>query len=262
MKALVVRPDYFEIDYKVNYWLPKNITIDRKKLFRQYDNLLKHLQKYKIEIRELKQIPEMPSMVYCRDWGFVDQDRTFFLAKFKPQPRRKESKFARKLFSEMSYKVLTPPDRDYYSVADLIVSEGKYYFGWGKRSAVKSKDFFEKHLKTEIVDFRISDHRFDHLDKCVGPIDSNSSLYYLEALSMIEQARICYHFPNVIPIGEQDAEVYATSFIKLENTLLMPEGISNYLKEEISRLGMEITELDISEYLKGGQGLRSLVLFF
>lgn len=262
MRALVVKPDYFEIDYKVNYRLEKGLKIDRKKLFKQYDNLLSQLSKFGVSITEIEQQKNMPSMVYCRDWGFVNEDKTFFLAKFKPQPRRRESKFARKIFEGLGYEVITPPDRDYYTFADLYIVEDKYYFGWGKRSAIKSKDFLEKHLKTELIDFKVIDHHYDHLDKCLGPIDNNSVLYYLEALSMIEQARVCYHFQNSIPITEQDASVYATSFIRIEDIILMPVGVSDYLKEEIRRLDVELVEIDVSEYLKAGQGLRSLALFF
>lgn len=261
MKALVVRPDYFEIDYRVNYRLEVGLIIDRKKLFAQYDQLTKTLTKLGVEIIEIRQVETMPSMVYCRDWGFV-HDKTFFLAKFKPQPRRKESKFARAAFEVLGFEVLTPPDRDYFNGADFYAIDDKYYFGWGKRSAIKSKDFLEKHLQAEVMDFRIYDHQYDHLDKCIGPVDNNNALYYLEALSMIEQARVCYRFANPFPITEQDAEVYATAFIRIEDKILMPLGISDYLRTELENLDLKVIEIDISEYLKAGQGLRSLALLF
>lgn len=261
MKALVVKPEYFTIDYKVNYSLEKGLIIDHNKLFSQYDEFIKVLDKLGLEIIEIKQRENMPSMVYCRDWGFVHED-TFFQAKFKPQPRRRESKLAGEIFSEMGYKVTTPPDRDYFNGADFILSDDKFFFGWGKRSAIKSKDFLEQELGEEVIDFKITDHKYDHLDKCLGPIDDHSVIYYLNVLSMIEQAKVYYYFVNPIPISEKDSLLYATSFIRIDDKILFPLGISDYLKEEIKRLDFDIIEIDISEYLKAGQGMRSLALLF
>lgn len=260
MKAVVVRPDYFEIDHKVNQGLKKSFKINRERLFSQYDGFTQLLTNLGVEVIEIKQDINSVSMVFCGDWGFF-KDNTFFLAKFKPQPRRKESKLARVFLENMGYKVITPPDRDYFTGADFYTIDGKYYFGCGRRSAIKTKEFLEKNLKDDVIDFKIEDIRHNQLDKCLGPIDGNTALYYLEALFMIEQARVCYHFLNPIPITEQDAKVYATAFIRIENNIIMPVGISDYLKEELKRLDLKIIEVDISEYLKAGQGLRSLALF-
>jgi N-dimethylarginine dimethylaminohydrolase len=78
---------------------------------------------------------------------------------------------------------------------------------------------------------------------------------------MIEHAKVCYHFPNPIAISDEDAKLYATSFIRIENNILVPKGISEELRTSLLGLGLNIIEIKVDEFVKGGQGLRSLCLF-
>lgn len=260
MKAIICKPTNFEVDFQVNPKLDKRLKIDKTKVYGEYIVLRQTLKDLGFEVMEINQEPNLPSMVYVGDWGFLHED-IFFVAKFKKTPRRKESKIARKLFESMGYKVTTTPDRDYFSGADLIKSKDKFYFGWGKRSAVKSQDHLEKFLNTTLIDFKITDHIYNHLNKCLCPIDDNNVVYYPEAFNMIEHAKVCYHFPNPIAITDEDAKLYATSFIRVNDKILLPKGISEELRTSILGLGLDIIELKIDEYVKGGQGLKSLCLF-
>ncbi|MCA9380593.1 hypothetical protein KC675_05445 [Candidatus Dojkabacteria bacterium] len=259
-KVIICKPTNFEVDFQVNPKLDKKLKIDKTKVFGEYMGLRNILKELGFEVIEINQEPNMPNMVYVGDWGFLYED-TFFVAKFKKTPRRKESKYAKNLIESMGYKTTTSPDRDYFSGADLFQTEDKYYFGWGKRAAVKSQDHLEKFLDTTLIDFKITDHIYNHLNKCLGPIDDNNVVYYPDAFNMIEHAKVCYHFPNPIAISDEDAKLYATSFIKINEKILVPKGISEELRTSLLGLGLDIIELKVDEYVKGGQGLKSLCLF-
>lgn len=260
MKVIICRPTYFEIDFAVNPTLDRNLKIDKEKVSNEYESLYSTLDELDFDIIEIEQDPDMPNMVYVGDWGFV-HDEVFFLAKFKKTPRRIESKFASRLLQRMGYRIETTPNRDYFSGADLIKTGDNYYFGWGKRTAVKSQAHLEKFLDKTLIDFKVTDHIYNHLNKCLGPVDDKNVVYYPDAFNMIEHAKVCYHFPNPIDISEEDAKLYATSFIRLGDKILMPKGISEDLRTSLLGLGLEIVEVEVNEYVKGGQGLRSLCLF-
>lgn len=260
MKVYICKPTYFKIDFQVNPALDRKSVINKGKLRAEYLGLKKALENLGLEVVELKQRLDMPSMVYLGDWGFLKDD-TFFLAKFKPTPRRKESKYAAMLLKDWGYKVATTPGRDYFSAADLFKTKERYYFGWGKRTAVKTQTHLENFLDTTLIDFKITDHFFNHLDKCLGPLDHNNVIYYPDAFNMIEHAKVCYHFTNPIAISDEDARLFATSFIKIDNNILVPDGISTDLETVLLGLGLNIIKVKVDEYIKGGQGLKSLCLF-
>lgn len=260
MKVIICKPTNFEVDFQVNPKLDRRLKIDKTKVFGEYIALRQTLKDLGLEVIEINQVPNLLSMVYLGDWGFLHGD-TFYVAKFKKTPRRKESRYASRLLVKMGYKVTTSPDRDYFSGADLSKTKEKYYFGWGKRTAVKSQDHLEKFLNTTLIDFKITDHIYNHLNKCLGPIDDHNVVYYPDAFNMIEHAKVCYHFPNPIAISDEDAKLYATSFIKIDDKVIVPKGISEELRTSLLGLGLDIIELKVDEYVKGGQGLKSLCLF-
>ena len=260
MKGIVVKPTHFKVDTRLAKYLPE-LPIDKKKLYKQYDQFCKTLSNFGIDLIEINQRPELYSMVYCRDWGFV-KDNVFYQGRIRNKYRTEEQNMAGKKFFEKGVEGRKTKHKMFIDGSNYIENNGNIYFGWGKRAAIKSLYFLEKHIGEGIIDFKITNEKFNTLDMCVGPLDDTSALYYMEGMNMVEQAKVCYHFSNPIPINEEDAEIYATSFIHLGEKILLSKGVSEYLKTKVRAAGHDFLELDISEYLKGGQGLRSLCLIY
>lgn len=260
MKVLLCKPQFLNITSDIN---PRaNIqTINFPELLIEYEALKKVFNKLEVEVIEVEQKKELPGMIYAGDWGFV-KGKKFVESKFKPSARRKESKLISKIFEEMGYTVLSRLGRDYLEGSDLVYIDGNFYFGWGKRSAKKSQDYLEGVFNALLTEFKITHNTYFHLTDCICPLTTSSALYYPQSLTMIEQAKVCFHFSNPMAIETVDAEIYACNSLKIEDNIIIDNRVSVNLEGKLKGIGLEVIRVKFDEYSKLGTGIRSVCLLF
>jgi len=122
--------------------------------------------------------------------------------------------------------------------------------------------------KKNIVEVRLSDPWFFHGDTVMFPFGRKREylLVYLEAMDRESRERLEKRFSSrLVPLSEEDARRFAANSFQLETVdgprLVMPQGVSQALKEKISGLGFRIAEVDVSEFFeKGGGSVKCLLL--
>lgn len=261
MKVLLCKPTHFRIDYSINPWMVPGIKIDKSKLLEEYSGLKQTYEALGVEVLEIEQQAEYPDMVYTSDWGFVHGDK-FILSKFKNKERKGEQKIAKKFFTGLGYEIVTWTGRDYFEGGDLLARKDKLYFGWGKRSSENTIPKLEELTSKEVVSFRITDPYYYHLDTCVMPLDDNNVIYFPDALTMIEQAKISYHFSNPIPITEEDARNFACNLVLIDDNVIINDTVSKDLEVKLQTLGYKVHRTPSQEYIKGGGSIRCISLLF
>lgn len=258
MKVLLCKPQFLNISLDINPRTNvKNINL--LELQSEYESLKKIFINLGVEIIEIEQKEELPGMIYAGDWGFV-KDGKFIESKFKPSARRKESKIISKIFEDMGYHVLSRLGRDYFEGSDLVQMDGNFFFGWGKRSAKKTQDYLEGVFGTQLTEFKITHNKYFHLTDCICPLTSNSALYYPQSLTMIEQAKVCFHFSNPMAVETIDAEIYACNSLKIEDKIIVDDRVTQNLESRLKGIGLEVIRVKFKEYSKLGTGIRSVCL--
>lgn len=261
MQVLLCKPTYFRIEYSINDWMTPGTEINKVKLFEEFEELKAAFRKLGVEVLEIVQKKDFPDMVYTRDWGHVI-DNKFILGNFKHKERRGEKELAEKLFTELGFEIVRWRDTEYFEGGDAIVRGDKIYLGWGKRTSKKVKTRLEEATGKEVIPYKLSDNLFYHLDTCFMPLDEATVIYYPDALSLTEQAKISYHFTNPIPITKRDVYNFGCNLVKVGKSLIVNDEISQDLQTKLQAAGYELIKVRCSEYSKGGGNVRCISLLF
>jgi N-dimethylarginine dimethylaminohydrolase len=259
-KILMCPPDYFEIKYSINPWMNPAIRVNKEEAFKQYNALKNAFEKAGGKIIELVPGKNLPDMVYTSNAGYAEGD-VFIKANFKAHQRQHESNNAEKYFKHNGYQVFDIPENIIFEgEGDLIRSKSKYFFGWGQRSDLIANDYLEDIIGKEIISLELVNPYFYHLDTCLAPLNDNIVVINDSAFSEESLVKIYEKFRTVITTNEQDNSVLASNLLVIDNTVFIGKGISDDLKEGITKLKFKVIETEMSEFLKGGGSVKCLAL--
>ncbi len=258
MKVLLCRPQNIDIAKEISL-RAETSSVVLSELIDEYENLKSVYEGLGVEVIEIAQDPICPGMIYAGDLGFAKNGK-FILSKFKSTPRRKESKIIADLVKDLGYEVLIRKNRDYFEGNDLIEVDGNYFFGWGRRSSRKTQDYLEEIFGKQVTEFQIISSKYFHLLDCISPLDSHNVLYVPDVLSMIEQAKVCFHFSHPIVVEMKDAELFACGSMVIGKKILVNSKISKQLKTKIKGAGYTPIKVKFDEYTKLGAGIRTVSL--
>ena len=260
--VLLCAPHHFKVIYQINPWMDVLNKVDPAKAMEQYETLKQTYKDLGLKVLELTQDETLPDMVYAANCGFP-YGKTFIKANFKHDERKKEAEHAKAFFQKRGYTLKElPEDVVWEGQGDLIAAGEKYFLGWGKRTDYEAKKYLSEFLGKEIIDFKMIDPYYYHLDTCFLPLDAdtvaiNPKSFDPEGLEKIHQI-----FQNVIEVGESDNKILACNGVVIDKTILSPSGISQQLKDEYAKYGFSVREIQTGEFLKGGGSVKCLTLEF
>jgi N-dimethylarginine dimethylaminohydrolase len=112
-----------------------------------------------------------------------------------------------------------------------------------------------------VTSLHLVDPRFYHLDTCFAALEGGYVLYFPEAFDAksLEAIETAYAEEKRIAVTEAEATAFACNVIDIGKTLLMGK-VPTDLGERLERLGFEVIQLELSEFLRGGGSAKSLAL--
>ena len=202
-------------------------------------------------------------MVYTANFGYV-KNNLFIVASFKFPQRRGESALASAYLKDtFGYETVTLPDGIYYEGQGDLLSDGtRFFFGWGKRSDKKAKEYLEKYLQSPIIDFELVDPYYYHLDTCFAPLTQNIVVINPRSFTDDGKKKIYTLFSDVIETNEQDNDFLACNLVHVGKDIIVGKGTSEMFQNELSKRGYTIHEIPMIEYLKGGGSVKCCSLEF
>jgi N-dimethylarginine dimethylaminohydrolase len=262
-KVLICPPTYYDIRYSINPWMKVGEAIDRDKLQRTYEEIKRIYQNLGVEIHEITPDPELPDMCYSANYGLI-KDNIFIPSNFRFPERAREAAIAAKYFQEkFGFEIKKLPENIYFEgQAELLPTDGIYFFGWGKRSSQEAKTYLEELLKKPIIDVHLIDPYYYHLDTCFVALSEDVALVNPKAFSPEDLEKIKSKFQKVVFTNAIDNKIMACNLVKIEKNLIIAKGLSDELKTKLLGLGYTLHEIDMSEYLKGGGSIKCITLEF
>jgi len=262
MKTIIVCPPvYYRIEYSINPWMDVKSKVNKTKVFKEYHNLIELYKKLGGKVVEI--VPEngLPDMVYTANAGYAER-KTFIKANFKFSQRKKEADIVEDFFkNKLGFKTYQLPKNIFFEgTGDLFKINGRYFFGWGPRSDKKAKKHLEKILNKPIIDLELVNPYFYHLDTCFGPLSKDIVLINPKVFTKSGLEKIKKYFKKVIQVSENDNQKLACNLIVIDNNVIISQGISLKLANEMSNNGFNVYEMDMSEYLKGGGSVKCVSL--
>lgn len=256
-------PTEYTVSWEINPWMKIGSQPNHRTSWQQWHRLFEVYQKLGLRVFLMPQVRSLPDMVFTANsaWGRKGQ---FILSNFRHKERQPEQEHFKQWFECQKYKVLQlPPNITFEGQGDFITLKEAYFLGYGQRSDLAAKDFIKDRLKLqkEIVPLKLVDERFYHLDTCLMylyPIDT--IMYFPGAFDQESREKIKNCEADKIEVTLEEAESFICNGVYFEESVVLggkTERIAPILQEK----GLNVINLNLSEFKKSGAGARCLTLF-
>ena len=260
---LMCAPHWYDVDYVINPWMAGNVHRPSRDLaFAQWKRLNSELQEI-ADVRLIPAIPGSPDMVFVGHTAAV-QHGIAAVSSFAHPQRQPEEKPIRRWLEDHGFLVWnTPRETAFEGEGDaLFDAEGHHLWAaHGVRTCRACHSHVADAWKVDVTSLHLVDPRFYHLDTCFAPLAGGYLMYFPEAFDAPSNASIEAAYPAAkrIPVNEQEAVAFACNVINVGEKILMHKVVTD-LSHRLIECGFDVTQLDLSEFLKGGGSAKSLVL--
>lgn len=263
---LMCPPEWYGVDYVLNPWMAGNVHRSSRDLaFAQWKGVYNVLRGV-ADVRLLHPEPGCPDMVFLAHGALV-QHGVAALASFCHPQRRVETDHLRRWLQGQGMLLWdTPRETAFEGEGDVMFDERGDHL-WAAHG-VRTCRAVHAHIAAawnvgarSLRSLHLVDPRFYHLDTCFAPLAGGYLLYYPAAfdtasLRVIEEV---YPAERRVAVGEDDATRMACCALNIGRTIFTGE-ITRTLARQLFDAGYDVVQLELSEFIKGGAGARSLAL--
>jgi ornithine--oxo-acid transaminase len=265
-------PEHYQIDQALNPWMSSGRAgsvnrISRDLAFAQWKGMHNVLRSV-ADVRLLHPEPGCPDMVFLSHGALVHHG-VAAVSSFNPPQRRAESTYLRRWLASQGFLLWeTPRETPFEGEGDVVFSDAgnALWAAHGVRTCRAAHRHIADAWHIPVTSLHLIDPRFYHLDTCFTPLDGDSAnsgylLYYPGAFDGPSLEAINHAYPEHkrIAVSELDATRMACCALNLGRTVFTGE-ISPELATRLFDAGFDVVQLELSEFIKGGGGAKSLAL--
>lgn len=260
---LMCQPEWYDVDYVINPWMAGNLhRPSRDRAFAQWRALYQAVRSI-ADVRVLHARPGSPDMAFVAHTALVNHGLAA-VSSFAHLQRQAEEQHVRAWFVESGFLIWdTPRETSFEGEGDSLFSEdGRHlWMAHGLRTCLHSHRHIEAAWGARTTSLHLTDPRFFHLDTCFAPLSTGHLLYYPGAFDGASLSKIEAHYPEDkrIAVSEAEAIQFACNLININRHIIMGQ-VGGALLSRLQSLGFYVTQLDLSEFLRGGGSAKSLAL--
>ena len=270
---LMCPPEWYNVDNILNPWMHSGRSgnvhrFSRDLAFAQWKSMHNVLRSI-ADVRLLHPEPCCPDMVFLGHSALVHHG-VAAISSFDPPQRRAETTFLRRWFLSQGFLLWeTPRETPFEGEGDIVFNDAgtALWAAHGVRTCRSTHRHVADAWHVPVTSLHLSDPRFYHLDTCFTPLHGDSAndtgyiLYYPAAFDAGSRAAIESAYPasHRIPVSELDATRMACCALNIGRTVFTGE-ISPELASRLFDTGFDVVQLELSEFIKGGGGAKSLAL--
>ncbi len=262
---VMVRPDHFRVDYRINPFMDLAVQPDAELARRQWDTLVATIEHLGGTVDVVEQRPDAPDMVYAMNLGLgierEDGSPHVVMSHMRYAERRMETATAQPWFAERGFTTSYVGREGvgaHFEAGDAFAFGDALVVGYGPRTEELGLKHLSVDLGTRVRGFRIAHPGMYHLDLAFCPIDETRALVCPAAFDDASAAALMALVPDPIVLTEEEAlTTFAANSIVIGNTVVMP-GCPDHVRASLEAAGFEIVVLDLSEFHKGGGSIRCL----
>ena len=252
-------PTYYEIKYIINDWMVEDSQINTDLAVEQWTSLYDAYLKLGVDVSLIDAVEGIPELTFAGDSVFLYGDQAIS-SKFRHAERQPEVAPMAQWFSDLGFNVHTLPSGLHFEGnAEAVLWNDKLIGGYGIRSDAEVYPFISSLFDLEVVPLRLT-NPFYHLDTCFCPLNAETIAFVPEAFDNPTREYIANMAKNVIPIARQEAEFMACNSKSVGETVIVSTRQSPQFAAKLRQLGLEVVELELSEFRKAGAGAKCLTL--
>lgn len=256
-RVLLCRPTHFNVDYVINPHM-QPYSVKPALALKQWENLVAALESLDIKVEIIEQQPDVPDMVFAADQGIV-KDGSILLANFRYRQREKERVYYREWFREHGFGLRALSNVFPFEGGDTQFFNNMLFVGTSFRASVASCEELAQKLEVDVIPLRLVDPYFYHLDMGFLPINSDTAFYYPAAFSESSQNLLKRFVPNLYELSDKAVHAYAANAFVSGKDILISAGTPDDYRKDLKKIGMNIHEVDVSEFKKAGGGIHCLI---
>ena len=258
--TLFVRPSFFQVDYVINPHMEGHVgSVDTEEAGRQWHGVVAAYETLGLRPHVMDGRRGLPDMVFCSNQTLpaldADGTRNVVLSNMATEERRHEVEHFDRFFRDLGYEIRRAPDTPFEGTGDAVWHSDRrlLWIGTGYRSDSRSVDAVSRMLNVKVVELRLIDADFYHLDTCLSILDAETALWVPSAFDELGRDLIRRLIPNLIavPIEEAKSSLACNAHCPDGHHVIIQAGC-----DETARLvrgwGFEVIECETGEFLKAG----------
>ncbi|WP_333737407.1 dimethylargininase [Streptomyces sp. IBSBF 2806] len=250
-------PTWFTVDYSINVWMRPEIPVDTALAVRQWERLRDIYQDLGHTVELLDPLPGLPDLVFTANAGIVLGGKAL-VSRFRNPERRGEEPAFLKWFEQRGFAT-RQADSVNEGEGDFLVLDQCILSGSGFRSDPASGAEVAEAFGRTVVGLTLVDPRFYHLDTAIAVLDGRRIAYYPQAFSPESRATLRELFPDAVLADEDDAAAFGLNAMSDGRTVVLAKAAAR-LGAQIRERGFDVIGTDVTEFLKGGGGVKCLTL--
>ena len=265
-RYVMVRPDHFRIDYRINPYMDLDDQPDRGRAMAQWVDLVATIERLGGTVEIVPQRPDAPDMVYAMNLGLglvrPDGGSHVVLSHMRYAERRMETLSARPWF-ERSGRSTSYVGRDgvgaHLEAGDVFAWGDALVAGYGPRTEELALKHLAGDLGVRVRGVRITHPAMYHLDLAFCPLDRGRAMVAPGAFDDASAEALLALVPEPLVLTDDEAlTTFCANSIVIDRTVVMPAGSPERVRRQLADWDFDVVEVDVSEFHKGGGSIRCL----
>lgn len=272
-KVLMVDPKNYRIEYSINPFMQNSQgalkTINVEKALKQWDKLRSTFENLGLKVDVLESAEQHPDMVFCANQTFPYQNHfgesNVVLSSMKYDERKGEVEHFRAWAERNQINLQTIDGVVFEGCGDALINydTGEVFGGFGFRTDEQAYQQLETIIRKPIHRLKLINPEFYHLDTCLALINAETIALVEEAFDAESLQFLKNKFKNivVVPLIEARKQLAGNLTCIGGHTVIMNTG-ADQTKEQLEQLGLNVIEVDTSEFVKAGGSVFCMKQFY
>jgi N-dimethylarginine dimethylaminohydrolase len=251
-------PTHFEVNYCINPWMDPSIEVDNSLALEQWERLRRTYLDLGHTVDLVPAEPGLPDMVYAANGGLV-AGGVAIAASFRHAERWAEGPAYAAWLAGAAVGPVHHLDGINEGEGDFLVVGDRILAGSGFRTDPVAHEQVRRLTGMPVISLELVDPRYYHLDTVIAVLDDHTIAYHPAAFSIAAQNTLATLYPDAIIADDADATVLGLNLVSDGRNVVMTDAAPR-LAAAITGAGFSVIEVDLSELLKGGGGIKCCTL--
>ena len=264
-RYVMVRPDHFRVDYRINPYMDLDDQPDPALAMAQWVGLVATIERLGGTVEIVPQRADSPDMVYAMNLGLgiVRPDgRHVVMSHMRYAERRNEGLTAQPWFAR-SGRSTSYVGRDgvgaHLEAGDVFAWRGSLVAGYGPRTEELALKHLAVDLGVRVRGVRITHPAMYHLDLAFCPLDERRAMVAPGAFDDASASALLDLVPEPLILSDEEAlTTFCANSIVIGRTVVMPAPAPARVVAQLTEWGFDVVEVEVGEFHKGGGSVRCL----